>query len=194
MSDGVGAIPHDRRGGGRAVASAVAHLLEGRPRRAGRAPSPAGTADGPVLPGLHSILRVFSRRYRPRRRGVAPVGVDLADRQTAHASGAQLAVSRGSRRRRIAREGAAVDYALEASLHWRYFSSRNPSSACGCAARSVSIRVSREIAAVRSTRGARLKVSRNDTLSCSTSMAARVTACTRSFSAFVGSFTRSVLE
>src|ERR1700693_1541202 len=90
MSDGVGALSDDRRGGGGAVASAVAHLLEGRQRREGRAASSAGVADGPVLPGLHPVLRVFSRRYGPRRWRIAPVGVDVADRQTAHAARAWL--------------------------------------------------------------------------------------------------------
>src|SRR5258708_32553336 len=93
MSDGVGAVSHDRRGGRGAIASTVAHLPEGWQRRKGRAASSAGIADGPVLPGLHPVLRVFSRRYRPRRGGVAPVGVDVADRQTAHATGARLALA-----------------------------------------------------------------------------------------------------
>src|SRR5260370_15862965 len=93
MSHGVWALSDDRRGGHGAVATPVAPILEGRQGRKGRAASSAGVANGPVLPGLHPFLRVFSWRYRPRRRGVAPVGMDIADRQTAHAAGAWVTIA-----------------------------------------------------------------------------------------------------
>src|ERR1700730_18966790 len=90
MPDRIGALSDARRGGHGALASPVAPFLEGRERRTPRAAPPAPAAGGPVLPGLHPLLRIFSRRYRPRRGGVAPVGVDIADRQTAHAAGAWI--------------------------------------------------------------------------------------------------------
>src|SRR6202011_4370305 len=90
MPHGVGTLSDDRRRGRGAIEAPVAPLLEGCQGRKGRAASSAGAANGPVLPGLHPLLRIFSRRYRPRRGGVAPVGVDIADRQTAHAAGAWI--------------------------------------------------------------------------------------------------------
>jgi len=56
----------------------------------GRAASSAGVANGPrTNQDCIPLLRVFSRRYRPRASGAShPVGVDIADRQTAHARGA----------------------------------------------------------------------------------------------------------
>src|ERR1700682_5592442 len=103
MPDGIGALSHHRRSGHRVVASPGTHLFEGRQRRAGRAASSAAAADRPELPGLYPVLRVFSRRYRAPRRRIAPVRVDLADRQTAHATGAWLAGQDGPDfRRRLA--------------------------------------------------------------------------------------------
>ncbi len=69
----------------------VAHFPEGRPGRStGPAPS-AAVAAGPLLPRLHSVLRILSRRQRPRRRRLASIGLDFAHRQAAHAAGARLA-------------------------------------------------------------------------------------------------------
>ena len=62
-------------------------LKDGHGRSTGPAPS-AAIAAGPYLQGLHSVLRIFSRRQRPRLRGIASVGLDFAHRQAAHAAGA----------------------------------------------------------------------------------------------------------
>jgi hypothetical protein len=48
------------------------------------------SCSGSELQGLHPVLRVLSRRHRPRRRRIASDGLDGADRQAAHAAGARL--------------------------------------------------------------------------------------------------------
>ncbi len=89
---GSGQLSDHRGSRQRAVASPVAHLLEGRQR-----------ANAPVLrhqPQLQTdphyqdcipFYEYLPRRHRPRRRRLASVGLDLADRETAHASRARIA-------------------------------------------------------------------------------------------------------
>src|ERR1700722_16935637 len=87
----LGKLSHHERSGARTGASTVAHFLEGRQGRAAGGASPAATTVGPSLSRLHSILRVFPRRHRPRLRSIASNRVDVLDRQAAHAPGAGIA-------------------------------------------------------------------------------------------------------
>src|ERR1700681_1378044 len=85
-----------RASGGRAVAPAVAAVLEGCVGQPCR-PAPISRASvGSTLSSLPPVLRVLRRRHRPRRRRSASNRVDRTYRETPYPGGEGLTSISGS--------------------------------------------------------------------------------------------------